>query len=101
MKGFFSPEQEGSWEHTHQEMKMETEQLQKELMSDIPEAVSFEDMVELMCADPEFIAQCEKNNAEWDEEVAAELEITLDELWDRLGIKWTPAKPPTNHPMWP
>ena len=85
MKGFFSPEAEGSWGQE----------------DEIPNATSFEDMVELMCADPEFVAQCEKNNAEWDEEVAGMLEITVDELWERLGIQWTPAKPPTNHPMWP
>ena len=48
--------------------------------------ISFEDLVEEMCADPVFVAQCEKNNREWDESVATELEITIDELWDRLGI---------------
>ena len=31
MKGFHSPEAEGSWEITHEEMKEETEQLEKEL----------------------------------------------------------------------
>ena len=54
----------------------------------IQDTVSFEDLIEEMCADPEFVAQCEKNNREWDEAVAAELEITIDELWERLGITW-------------
>jgi hypothetical protein len=54
----------------------------------IPDTTSFEDLIEEMCDDPAFVAQCEKNNREWDEEVAAELEITIDELWDRLGITW-------------
>jgi len=53
-----------------------------------PFSFSFEDLIEQMCADPVFVAQCEKNNREWDEEVAAELEITVDQLWDRLGITW-------------
>ncbi len=56
------------------------------------DSFSFEDLIEQMCADPVFVAQCEKNNREWDEEVAAELEITVDELWDRLGIQWSDKK---------
>ena len=31
MKGFHSPEEEGSWEITHEEIKNESEQLKKEL----------------------------------------------------------------------
>jgi len=31
VKGFHSPEAEGSWEITHEEMKDETEKLKKEL----------------------------------------------------------------------
>jgi len=33
-----------------------------------------------MANDPEFIAQCERNNNEWDEEAAAELGVTVAEL---------------------
>ena len=43
-------------------------------------SLSFEDLVEEMCNDPQFVAQCEKNNREWEEEAASELEITVDEL---------------------
>ena len=31
MKGFHSPEEEGSWEITHEEIKNESKQLKKEL----------------------------------------------------------------------
>ena len=31
MKGFHSPEEEGSWEITHEEIKHETKKLKKEL----------------------------------------------------------------------
>ena len=54
----------------------------------IPDTISFEDMIEQLCSDPEFVAECEENNRKWDEEAAAELEITVDELWERLGIVW-------------
>ena len=47
-------------------------------------SLSFEDLIEGMCNDPEFIAQCEKNNREWEEEVALELEITVDQLREFL-----------------
>jgi len=54
----------------------------------IPDTISFEDMIDQLCADPEFVAECEENNCKWDE-TAAELEITtVNELWDRLGIVW-------------
>ena len=54
----------------------------------IPDTISFEDMIEQLCADPEIVAECEENNRKWDEEAAAELEITVDELLERLGIVW-------------
>ena len=47
-------------------------------------SLSFEDLIEAMCNDPEFIAQCEKNNREWEEEAALELEITVDQLREFL-----------------
>jgi len=47
-------------------------------------SLSFEDLIEGMCNDPEFIAQCEKNNREWEEEAALELEITVDQLREFL-----------------
>ena len=50
-------------------------------------ALSFEDLIEEMCNDPQFIAQCEKNNREWEEEAAAELEITVDQLRQFLSVK--------------
>ena len=43
-------------------------------------SLTFDDIVEGMCNDPEFVAQCERNNAEWDEEAAAELGVTVAEL---------------------
>ncbi len=54
----------------------------------IPDTISFEDMIDQLCADPEFVVECEENNCKWDETAAAELEITVNELWDRLGIVW-------------
>lgn len=42
--------------------------------------MTFDDLIEGMSNDPEFIAACEENNRQWDEEAAAELEVTVDEL---------------------
>ena len=55
---------------------------------DIDDAMSltFDDIVEDMCNDPEFIEECERNNTEWDEEAAAELQMTVDELHQFLGV---------------
>jgi len=50
-------------------------------------SLTFEDLIEEMCNDPQFIAQCEKNNREWEEEAAAELEITVDQLRQSLSVK--------------
>ena len=47
-------------------------------------SLSFEDLIESMCKDPEFIAQCEKNNREWEEEAAAELGVTVNKLLEWL-----------------
>ena len=44
------------------------------------DSLTFEDLIEEMCNDPMFIKQCEENNRNWDEEAAAELEVTVDEL---------------------
>jgi len=48
---------------------------------------TFNDLIEQMCNDPMFIEQCEKNNREWDEEVAEELDITVEELHKQMLIK--------------
>lgn len=40
----------------------------------------FEMLVNEMSTDPLFIKACEENNRQWEEEAAAELEITVDEL---------------------
>ena len=45
-----------------------------------PFSATFDDLIEEMCNDPMFIKQCEENNRMWDEEAAAELEVTVDEL---------------------
>ena len=50
------------------------------------DSLIFEQLVEQMCEDPMFIMQCEANNRMWDEEAAAELEVTVDELHTMLGI---------------
>ena len=42
--------------------------------------LEFDQIIEGMSNDPEFIAACEENNRQWDEEAAAELEVTVDEL---------------------
>ena len=49
-------------------------------------SMTFEKLIEEMCEDPMFIMQCEANNRMWDEEAAAELEVTVDELHQMLGI---------------
>jgi hypothetical protein len=56
-------------------------------MSDFTDiSLTFDEIVAGMCEDPEFIAQCERNNRLWDQEAAAELGMTLDELHTALGI---------------
>ena len=54
-----------------------------DLMND---TLTFEDLIDMMASDPEFIKQCEENNRKWDEEAAAELEVTVDELHRMLHI---------------
>ena len=44
------------------------------------EDFTFEMLVNEMACDPLFIRACEENNRQWEEEAAAELEITVDEL---------------------
>ena len=51
-----------------------------------PFSFTFEDLIEEMSNDPMFIAQCEENNRQWDEEASAELNMTVEELHNRLGI---------------
>ncbi len=50
------------------------------------DSLTFDDLIEGMASDPVFIKQCEENNRKWDEEAAAELEVTVDELHTMLGI---------------
>tara|TARA_Y100000004_G_scaffold175183_1_gene214546 strand:+ start:96 stop:263 length:168 start_codon:yes stop_codon:yes gene_type:complete len=50
------------------------------------DSLTFDDLIEGMASDPVFIKQCEENNRKWDEEAAAELEVTVDELHIMLGI---------------
>ncbi len=54
-----------------------------DLMND---TLTFEDLIDMMASDPQFIKQCEENNRMWDEEAAAELEVTVDELHRMLHI---------------
>lgn len=56
------------------------------LISIMNDSLTFETIIEEMCSDPMFIMQCEANNRMWDEEAAAELEVTVDELHQMLGI---------------
>ena len=56
-----------------------------EFMKD-PFSATFDDLIEEMCNDPMFIKQCEENNRMWDEEAAAELEVTVDELHRMLHL---------------
>ena len=44
------------------------------------DSLTFDQLIEEMCNDPLFIKACEENNRQWEEEAAAELEITVDEL---------------------
>lgn len=50
------------------------------------DSLTFEQLIEEMCNDPVFVKQCEENNRMWDEEAAADLEVTVDELHTMLGI---------------
>ena len=50
------------------------------------DSLTFEQLIEEMCNDPVFVKQCEENYRMWDEEAAAELEVTVDELHQMLGI---------------
>ena len=44
----------------------------------------FDQLIEEMSTDPLFIKACEENNQQWEEEAAAHLEITVDELLSML-----------------
>ena len=44
------------------------------------DSLTFDQLIEEMSTDPLFIKACEENNRQWEEEAAAELEITVDEL---------------------
>ena len=44
------------------------------------DSLTFDQLIEEMCNDPVFIKQCEENNRQWEEEAAADLGITVDEL---------------------
>lgn len=46
----------------------------------------FEQMIDEMMNDPSFIKACEENNKQWDEEVAAMAEMTVDELHHFLSL---------------
>jgi hypothetical protein len=48
---------------------------------------TFDDLIEGMLSDPEFVAQCERNNREWDEQAAAELEMTVDEFVEMMEMR--------------
>jgi len=50
------------------------------------DSLTFEELIAEMCEDPMFIMQCEANNRMWDVQAAAELEVTVDELHQMLGI---------------
>ena len=50
------------------------------------DSLTFDELIESMCNDPEFVAQCEENNRKWDEEAAAELNVTVDDLHVWLGL---------------
>ena len=52
-----------------------------------PFSLTFDDLIEQMANDPMFIQACEENNRMWDEEAAAELEVTVDELHHMLKNK--------------
>ena len=49
------------------------------------EDFTFEMLVNELACDPLFIKACEENNQQWDEEAAAELEVTVDELHRMLA----------------
>lgn len=51
-----------------------------------PFSMTFEDIIEGMSNDPEFIKQCEENNRRWDEEASQELGVTVEELHHMLHL---------------
>ena len=54
------------------------------------DSLTFDQLIEEMSTDPLFIKACEENNRQWEEEAAAELEITVDELLTFLNNNWLP-----------
>lgn len=58
-----------------------------EEIADMPgEIFDVDAFIEEIASDPEFIAQVERNNREWDLGASEELGVTVDELHTMLGI---------------
>ena len=60
--------------------------INKTHMSDF---VDLDQLLEDLAKDPEFIAEVDANNAMWDEEAAASMEMTVDEFHKWLAIDKT------------
>lgn len=67
------------------------DQMPPDMQEDIEheDPLTWEETIEQMSNDPEFIAEVEKQNALWDEAAAAALEMTVDELHKWLAIDKT------------
>lgn len=56
-------------------------------IQDMPgEIFDFDDLIEEMCQDPEFIADVQRNNDEWDREASEHLDVTVEELHTMIGL---------------
>ena len=56
-------------------------------IQDMPgEIFDFDDLIEEMCQDPEFIADIQRNNDEWDREASEHLDVTVEELHTMIGL---------------
>lgn len=56
-------------------------------IQDMPgEIFDFDDLIEEMSQDPEFIADVQRNNDEWDREASEHLDVTVEELHTMIGL---------------
>lgn len=56
-------------------------------IQDMPgEIFDFDDLIEEISQDPEFIADVQRNNDEWDREASEHLDVTVEELHTMIGL---------------
>lgn len=56
-------------------------------IQDMPgEIFDFDDFINEISQDPEFIADVQRNNDEWDQEASEHLDVTVEELHTMIGL---------------